>query len=286
MSEALEFLQVKSRDLDPAKRGVSFLAGDAVRNSPVKITMNCHDVPLSELLDYLAHLAGLEIVVQASGDVKVTSSARMTPPYLASAATQRQLDQVAVVLPQMRFEKASLGEALEFVRVITEKQKPGQSKMHILLDPALDAEKPQIISDVLDVTVADALVYIAAVADAEVICMRNAFYIQPAAQPRGKLADGSLPDLGTPGKAVLPRMPFQGATLREAIDFLVNRSRDLDPEKKGVRILIDEETRKAAGKITLDSHDVTLERALMQVAAVAGVDIYQLRGAVRLRMPR
>ncbi len=286
LSEAFEFLQVKSRDLDPAKKGVNFLAGDAVRNSPVKITMDCQDVPLSELLEYVAHLAGLDVVMHDSSDVKVTLSTKMKPPYATSAATQRQRDQVAVVLPQMRFEKASLREALEFVRVVSEKLKPGQPKMHILLDPALDAEKGLIVSDVLDVTVADALVYIASVADAEVICVKNAFYFQPAARPQGKLAEGSLPDLGTPGKAVLPQMTLHGATLDEAVSFLVSKSRNLDPEKKGVRILIDEDTRNSAGKITLDSHDVTLERALVQVATVAGVDIYQLHGAVRLRQTR
>lgn len=286
VAEALEFFSVKSRDLDPAKKGVNILAGEAVRDLPVKITMDCRDTPLSELFDYLAHMAGLEVGYD-SDDVKIVLSPKTKPPYATGATTKRQQDQGAIVLPRMRFEKANLEESVEFVRRMTEKLAPGQPMLNILIDPALAADKRQVTTDLLQVTASDALAYIAAMADAEVVYVGSAFYFQPASQPQGKqLAAGTMPDLGSVGKTVLPQIQFSGATAAEAVTFLLAKSRDLDPQKVGARIFIDEEGRNAAGKITLDSRQVTLERALVQVASVAGLEIYQLPGAVRLGKAR
>lgn len=55
LAEAIEFIRIKSRDLDPGKKGVNILLkGDG---GTVKITLSLKDVPVSEALRYCAELA-------------------------------------------------------------------------------------------------------------------------------------------------------------------------------------------------------------------------------------
>ena len=66
LSEAVEFLRVKSRELDPAKVGVNILLGpgaQAMREKP--ITLSLQNIPLSEALRYVAELAGLQVREEA-----------------------------------------------------------------------------------------------------------------------------------------------------------------------------------------------------------------------------
>ena len=73
----------------------------------------------------------------------------------------------------------------------------------------------------------------------------------------------------TAGAIILPTVQFQDATLTEAIEFLRVKSRELDPEKKGLNILV-----KPGGdpkaKITMALKDVPAYEALRYVAEIAG----------------
>jgi hypothetical protein len=71
------------------------------------------------------------------------------------------------------------------------------------------------------------------------------------------------------GEIIIPKVQFHEATLAEAVEFLRIKSRDFDPEKKGLNILI-----KPGGdpmaKITMQLKDVPAYEALRYVAEVAG----------------
>jgi hypothetical protein len=73
----------------------------------------------------------------------------------------------------------------------------------------------------------------------------------------------------TAGAIILPTVQFQDATLTESIEFLRVKSRELDPEKKGLNILV-----KPGGdpkaKITMALKDVPAYEALRYVAEIAG----------------
>ena len=70
-------------------------------------------------------------------------------------------------------------------------------------------------------------------------------------------------------KIILPKVQFQDATLTEAVEFLRVKSRELDPEKKGLNILI-----KPGGnpnnRITMQLKDVPAYEALRYCAEIAG----------------
>lgn len=74
------------------------------------------------------------------------------------------------------------------------------------------------------------------------------------------------------GEVLLPKVLFQDATLTEAVEFLRIKSRELDPEKKGLNILV-----KPGGdtkaKITMQLKDVPIYEALRYVAEISGCNL-------------
>jgi beta-lactamase regulating signal transducer with metallopeptidase domain len=68
---------------------------------------------------------------------------------------------------------------------------------------------------------------------------------------------------------VLPKVQFQDATLTEAIEFLRIKSRELDPEKKGLNILVKPGGDPTAS-ITMQLSNVPAYEALRYVAELAG----------------
>jgi hypothetical protein len=76
LAEAVEFLRIKSRELDPEKKGLNILVkpgGDPV----VKITLQLKDVPAYEALRYVAEVASCKLMVE--GDVIVITPVQGDP---------------------------------------------------------------------------------------------------------------------------------------------------------------------------------------------------------------
>lgn len=76
LEEATELLRVRSRDLDPAGRGVSFIINvpPEVRNKPISLTL--FNVPLEEVLRYVSETVGVSYKVEEHAVVFVSVSDR------------------------------------------------------------------------------------------------------------------------------------------------------------------------------------------------------------------
>jgi hypothetical protein len=72
-------------------------------------------------------------------------------------------------------------------------------------------------------------------------------------------------------KIIIPKMVFADATLTESVEFLREKSKQLDPEKKGVNIVLMPGAGKSDAKITLSLTNVPLTEALRYVTELAGV---------------
>ena len=280
IAEAIEYFTLTSRDLDPAKKGITIQAPESVRNLPVRLTMHCRDRTLSELLDYVAHLARLDVTYRG-GEVSLALSASMKPPFPKGSPTASQQRFSQAILPRMQFDKANLGKVAEYLRLRS--RELSQDDLNVLIDPALDEAKPQISLNLVRVAIPDALEYIAALSGAEVVYVQNAFYLQPASQAPVKLPVGSLPDLGAVGKLTLVSMPMKNNTLADAAQFLSIMSYNSDPDRTGIRVLLDQASWNSDARMTLDIRNITFEQAVAQVATHAGADIIPLHQAVWLR---
>jgi general secretion pathway protein D len=96
VEEVLEFLRIRSRDLDPDRRGIDFVMsvpGDAASRS---VTLNLNRVPVEEVLRYITELGGMRYRVEefavrivpasdAAGDL-ITKSYRVPPDFISNAA--------------------------------------------------------------------------------------------------------------------------------------------------------------------------------------------------------
>ena len=75
VEEAVEFLRLKARDLDPAKQGVNIVLKPGSSTKAAKLTLDLRNIPLMEALKYVASLADLEIKV---GESAISLEAKST----------------------------------------------------------------------------------------------------------------------------------------------------------------------------------------------------------------
>jgi len=100
IEEAIEFLRVKSKDLDrqetdPAKKGVNIILRQGATASNAQISLDLHDVPMVEALRYITELAGMKYKVEPFAVVVVpitevgsemfTRTFKVPPDFLTSA---------------------------------------------------------------------------------------------------------------------------------------------------------------------------------------------------------
>ena len=95
IQEAIDFLRVKSRDLDvtetdPARKGVNIILKQAPDNATASISLDLKDVPMQEALRYVTELAGMKY--------KVEPFAVMVVPITAS--NEEQFTRIYKVPPE------------------------------------------------------------------------------------------------------------------------------------------------------------------------------------------
>ncbi len=76
---------------------------------------------------------------------------------------------------------------------------------------------------------------------------------------------------------VLPRIDFEEATIHQAVRFLRQRSRELDPEKRGINLVLhlrDENRDPARNRITLELNNVPLGQAIMLLCFVSDLHFH------------
>jgi serine/threonine protein kinase len=388
ISECLEYFQIKSRDLDPGKKGITFLVDEATRKSGASITIDLKEIRVADLIECFARFARLEVSYVGEA-VRLKASPSVKPPFPIGTPTSKLQQLGKTIIPIMQFNKANIDEPCEYLRIkgrefsglpvnliidpdftqrkheitldltqvplsdalayVTEMcdaevtylaaaiyiqprsssaaqsplkigtptsklQQVGQTifptvsfqnatleeaceyirikgkdisglPVNLIIAPELSRQEHGISIDVHQVPLSAALSYIADLCDAEVAYLREAFYLQPRSTKPVQVDPYANQPWGEVGKGILPSVRFHNATVGEAVEYLRFKSRDLDPEKKGMVIVLDDAASRAAGAITLDSKNITVANALAQIATVAGLEIYRLGEAARLRAP-
>ncbi len=167
MEEALEFLRVKSRQLDTSEpnevqRGVNFILQGAAASTAV-ISLDLKNVPLSQVVKYTADLAGLSYMIKEAGVVFLShSNDSATNPATPINGKAVELAK-KVILPHLQFQSATLDEALESIRHglqhLFEDEEPS-AMTNLILKPGGDP-KSLITLDLKDVSLWEAVRYIA-----------------------------------------------------------------------------------------------------------------------------
>jgi hypothetical protein len=78
LDEVLHYIRAKAKEIDPAKKGVNIVVKHSKESPSAKLSLELSDVPLSELLKYVAKLSGLELFVE--GDTYILQTPTQEPP--------------------------------------------------------------------------------------------------------------------------------------------------------------------------------------------------------------
>jgi len=219
-----------------------------------------------------------ELVCLVSAESVATQAA--TVPDARQMATQ-------IILPRVQFAGASMDEAVEFLRVKSRSSgAPGAENLNITIRGKVPPAT--LTLDLIEVPLSEALRYVAELSSLEVTYERNSIVLlaplggAPASVAAPKQTAVSPPSAAKQKVAsiILPSVQFRGATFDEAVEFLRVKSRQLDPEKKGVNIVAP--AGLTAVKLTLDLKSVPLSKALHYVAQLSNLDVHFIESGVIL----
>ena len=145
--EVVEFLRVKSRDLDPAKKGLNFVLTNPAAAKNIRITVNLTNVPLTEALREIADRADKSVCYDAYA-VLIAPPEPIARPVLRPAGQPllwRRAE--SIVLPRASFAGATLQQVLEFLRAKSQEIDPGEKRHQhprpAFSRPACDHRQPR-----------------------------------------------------------------------------------------------------------------------------------------------
>lgn len=275
VDEALEFLRMKSRDLDdterdPSRRGINIILKAGDTPSTARITLDLKDVPMEEALRYVTELAGMKYKVEpfAVLVVPVTESTteQYTRVYKAPPDFLNLAHPAPGTLPAAK--DILISQGIPFPDGASAFFNPVTSQL-IVKNTAPNLE-------LVETFVYGFEYYRSGPAGPQPITAAEFAIDWPGEEPVSALAERL--------KTIrLPSVQFTGATLQESVDFLKLKSQELDPEKKGVQTFI-KAGLKEGSPITLDLKDVPFEEALRYVTELAGVK-YKLTNSQVIIVP-
>lgn len=242
ITDAVELLRAKSLEFDPAKQGINII----LRNEPpstAEITLSLRDVPLNEALRYVNELAGMQVVW-------VDDSAFLRP--VGEPEGMEMFTRVFAVPANLTSGET---DAKKWLAV-----------QSIAFPEGAEASFDRTTSKLTVKNVAKELRKV------DAILQRRGIVTEPPKPPIVERAE----------KIIFPAVTFQNATLAEAVAFFRAKSRELDPGKRGVNIVLAGELSINPAKITLGLKQVPLTEALKYVAALAGVRLVPRENAFEI----
>ena len=198
------------------------------------------------------------------------------------------------IFPKIDFRDATVREIVDF---LVEKSKRLDEKgkgANIVLRNADEIGDVRITLTLNNVPLAALLRYVTEVAGCELVREEFAFVIGPKQAPNAD-RQKAVPNapavplkpagaaLKKAGAIIFPKIDFRDATLSESVEYLRLKSKDLDPDKKGVNLIVKAAAAGEEARITLTLANVPLSEALRYVAALAGYEIVADENAIALR---
>ena len=208
---------------------------------------------------------------EASKKLDLSHISANKPVDATASALNAKLNRI--ILPRVQFSGASIEEAVEYLHAKSrEFDTLDKTGVQLILRPGVT--KPGLISlDLKDVPLIEALRYCTELAgltykiEPYAVTIAATTTEAPAKLEMTTKSDAKAIVATRANKIILPSVEFRDATLVEAIEFIRAKSREHDPDKKGVNILL-----KGDGdtvKITLSLIDVPVPEALHYCAELS-----------------
>jgi hypothetical protein len=180
IQQALEYLRVKSRDLDttsddPAQKGVSFVVRmDGATPAPISLSLK--NVPLLEALRYCTELSGLKYRVEAYAVVVAPDfTEKPVPPAATPPPVVGNADQI--IFPTMQFEGATIAEAAEYLRVKSRDLDSAKQGVNVILKPG--GADAKISLNLRNIPFSHAISYIAELSGHQLTADAHSYILAP-----------------------------------------------------------------------------------------------------------
>lgn len=228
------------------------------------------------------------------------------PAEPAGAAQPTALDRAAkIIIPRLEFKDATVRESIDFLRQKSVMLDPEKKGVNFILN-APAAELSKITLSLTNIPVSEAARYVAKLAGLSVTADRDAVVLEPPTLTKTgsgtlvlsgantytgttKVNAGTLtinsspaPESAAYKKArglIIPKLDFRDASLAEGISFLRQKAVSLDPEHKGVNLVLNAPPGEQP-KITISLTNVPLSEAVKYVAKLAGLGVSADEGAI------
>ncbi|MFZ2641682.1 MAG: M56 family metallopeptidase, partial [Verrucomicrobiia bacterium] len=196
---------------------------------------------------------------------------KLSPPAKPGTAEEKAR---RIMVPRLEFQEASLATVVDFLEDASRAFDPEKKGVNIILQMPPGAKPPAITLNLREVPLFDAVRYTAEVAGLTMVADENALVLSPAKAPAAGTPRLAAPVGAAAEKAkriVVPRMEFAEAPLSSVVEYLKDASCTLDPEKKGVNIILRIPPGAKSPAITLNLREVPLLDAVRYTAEVAGL---------------
>ena len=172
-------------------------------------------------------------------------------------------------IQKVEFDGASLEDLVDFLR-----QGATGKVRNVVVDPAVNRDV-RVTMTLYDVTKGVAFAYAAELGGFDFREERHAIRIVPGranAKVKAFLKRGSPMTLRRASEIVMPKVEFDDTELRQVVDDIANASRQLDPRKKGINILLGAGVDPST-LVTFQLQNVPVSQVLKYVADFARVDV-------------
>ena len=185
LSDAVDFIRVKSRELDPDRRGIN-LVRDSLVDGNTPITLKLTRVPLKEALRYTAELSDAQVGLEPNAVVLVPNGSTITPVNTAAAPASDRIekkDQIrkklqSIIIPTLEFQEVPLSDGLEFLNAKCGQLDPSSQGVDFIIAKGVQKNAP-ITLRLSNVPAFEALRYISELAGARVTIEAHAVVVHP-----------------------------------------------------------------------------------------------------------
>ena len=193
--ECVDFLVAKSKGIDPKGTGVNILIKDADKIGDVRITISLKEIPLAEVLRYVAGLANCELVREKfafvirpmeAGKVPaplvdVEVGTKNAPVFAADALAKLKGAALkkagTIIFPKLDLRDATLSETVDFLREKSKALDPDKQGVNLILRPGGTPRK--ITVNLTNIPLSEALHYAVDLAGFEFVADDHAITIRP-----------------------------------------------------------------------------------------------------------
>jgi hypothetical protein len=204
-----------------------------------------------------------------------------------------------IVIPKLVFRESTLTEAVEYLVARASTLKPEAKRLNVILQVPPEVAKRRVTLTLKDVSFGDALEGVTAKAGCQCTVEQYAVVVSPVKEKRARSFWFDDDEAGQREKERLGKMPvaevrFQESTVSEALEFLEQHAKKIDPAGEGLKWSVRFSDRKTGNqRFTLALRELPLDELLRyfcEVAAVRmrvhakGVDVFGARPSLRTRL--